>query len=85
MSKAQPMMSGGNEVQPPKRAWTRKKNMEIAPIIGWYEDGYSSIITLTKGLAHIVHKGQALTVFTPAESFSEKPDTIAEKVERFLN
>lgn len=66
-----------------EHSWNRLKSKEGGEILGWFENG-ESIITLTKGLAHIVHRGKAFVVKTDAEVFSVKPDTIAEKLQRML-
>jgi hypothetical protein len=60
--------------------WRRIKEMEKGGIIGHWEHPSSSMITLTKGLAHVVHKGMAICVVTPEEAYSSNPITIGKMV-----
>jgi len=65
----------------PSGKWERRKDLERGGIIGWWEHtGSMSIITLTKGIAHIAHKGAALSVYTPEELYSSNPNTIGKMV-----
>ena len=55
--------------------WKRFKEMEKNGILGWWEhEENTSMITLTKGHAHIVHKGMAATVLTPEERFLKQSE-----------
>ena len=63
-------------------AWKRLKTMESGTIIGWWEHPSGSIITLTKGVAHIVHKGAVLSVYTPEEAYGTNVATIGKMVAR---
>lgn len=65
--------------------WKRFKEMEKNGILGWWEhEENTSMITLTKGHAHIVHKGMAATVLTPESDFSSNPNTIGRLVAKRL-
>jgi len=63
-----------------KIGWKRLKQMETGIIRGWFEHPSGSIITLTKGVAHLAHKGAAISVYTPEEAYGSNPATIAKMV-----
>jgi hypothetical protein len=60
--------------------WKRISELEKAPILGWWESSEGSCITITEGVAHIVHKGQAVAFYIPAEVYSENVATAAKKI-----
>jgi single-stranded DNA-specific DHH superfamily exonuclease len=65
----------------PTGSWKRLKAHEKNGIIGhWEHDGSMSMITLTKGLAHIVHRGSYIVVYTPEEAYGSNPNTIGKLV-----
>ena len=66
--------------------WKRIKAAEGGGVLGHWEDNETcSMITLTKGVAHIVHRGQAKAFYTPAELYSDKVETIGKTIARKLN
>lgn len=65
--------------------WKRVKSVETGGVIGhWEDDETCSMITLTKGVAHVVHGGQAVAFFTPADLYSDDPGTIGKLVAKRL-
>lgn len=65
--------------------WKRIKKVEDSKILGhWENDNPPSMITLTKGHAHIVHRGVAATVLTPEDDFSSNPNTVGKLVAKRL-
>ena len=65
-----------------KAGWKRVKEAESPVIIGHWEHPSGSLITLTKGVAHIVHKGKVVAVYTKEEAYGTNPNTIAKMVTR---
>jgi hypothetical protein len=66
-------------------SWKRVKELEKGGIIGhWEHDNPPSMITLTKGVAHIVHRGVAASVLTPEDAYSSNPNTIGKMVAKRL-
>ena len=61
--------------------WKRVKEAEKGVILGhWENDSPPSMITLTKGIAHIVHRGAAIAVLTPEDAYSSNVATIGKMV-----
>jgi hypothetical protein len=67
-----------------EQRWQRIRSAETEGVIGHFEGSGGSMVTLTRGVAHIVHKGQVFMWSTPEEQFSTKAETIFDKVKRFL-
>ena len=65
--------------------WKEVKEVKGSDILGHWESEEGSMITITKGIAHIVHKGRAMAFFTPKEMYSDDPATIAKMVAKKLN
>jgi hypothetical protein len=60
--------------------------METGLVIGhWEDDDTGSMITLTKGKAHIVHRGRAGVLETPEGDYSDNPGTIGRMIAKKLN
>lgn len=67
-----------------EQIWKRVKSVETEGVIGHFEGSEGSMVTLVPGAAHVVHKGRTYVWNTPPEQFSTKPETILDKVKRFL-
>jgi hypothetical protein len=66
--------------------WKRIKEIESGIILGqWENTNPPSMITITKGLAHIVHKGVAMAFPTPEEMYSSNPSTVAKMIAKQMN
>jgi hypothetical protein len=66
--------------------WKRLKEEENTVILGhWENDETCSMITLTKGLAHIVHDGRAGVLATPEETYSDNVETIGRMIAKMLS
>jgi hypothetical protein len=65
--------------------WKEVKEVKGSGILGHWESEEGSMITITKGIAHIVHKGRAIAAFTPEEMYSDNPATIAKMIAKKLN
>jgi hypothetical protein len=65
--------------------WKRIKEVERGAILGhWENDETDSMITITKGIAHVVHAGKAVAFFTPEETYSDNVETIGRMIAKRL-
>lgn len=60
--------------------WTRITKQETGEITGWFEDDKGNVLTLTKGIGHLVFGGKALAFQISEEEYSSNVNTIAKKV-----
>jgi hypothetical protein len=65
-------------------SWKRVKEVEKNGVIGHWEHTNGSMITLTKGVAHVVHRGVAAQVQTPEDTYGSNPNTIGKMVAKRL-
>jgi hypothetical protein len=61
-------------------SYKRIEKMEGGEILGWWEAPDGSIITITKGVAHVVYRRQTVAFLIPEEIYGERPEMAAKKI-----
>ncbi len=59
--------------------------MKKEGILGHWETEEGSMITITKGMAHVVHKGRALAIQMPEGTYPEDPAVMAKMLAKRLD
>jgi len=65
--------------------WKEVKEMKKEGILGHWETEEGSMITITKGMAHVVHKGRALAIQMPEGTYLEDPAVMAKMLAKRLD
>jgi hypothetical protein len=65
--------------------WKEVKEMKKEGILGHWETEEGSMITITKGMAHVVHKGRALAIQMPEGTYPEDPAVMAKMLAKRLD
>jgi len=66
-------------------AWKEVKEVKRGDILGHWETEEGSMITITKGMAHIVHKGRAMAIQMPEGTYPEDPAIMAKMLSKRLD